>query len=237
MKIRILAKPLRKEAVGASKELKRLKLSANKEGHFCWPISKCESESYRSKRGCRKHVFTKYGWYFFFDEKPDIDTVFPSINTRENEYRLQRRTQTSTMPMFQKTCTVGLTFKQWLQSPGGGGKPESQADQILCRISMLSDFVEHLQNDWKMGNPGIIGYMNAMGHMLDHRRSCNSFPKENTTNFIPIEIYLHRVKRHLTKKMKITWKNVLTIDYLNEMNCWASLQDLQKVIPFHSDRY
>ena len=70
-----------------------------------------------------------------------------------------------------------------------------------------------------MGNSGIIGYMHAIGHMLDHRRSWSSFPKENRTNFIPIEIYLHRLKRHLTKKMKVSWNNVLSVDYLNEMNC------------------
>ena len=165
-----------KDAIGASKKSKRLKLSPNKDGLFSCPISNCESENYRSKRGCRKHIFTKHGWYFFFDEKPDVEKVFPSISTRENKYQLQRRAKTTTMPMFSKKCAVGVQFKQWLQSPGGGGKPESQADQTLCRIlkylkfcckdvepswelpetvldyclgslSMLSDFVRHLQND------------------------------------------------------------------------------------------
>ena len=37
--------------------------------------------------------------------------------------------------------------------------------------------------------------------------------------------------------MKVTWNSVLSVEYLSEMNCWASLQDLQKVIPFHSDKY
>lgn len=85
MKKRILSKPVWKEAIGASKKSKRLKLSPNKEGLFCCPISNCESENYRSKRGCRKHIFTKHGWYFFFDEKPEIEKVFPSMNTRGNK--------------------------------------------------------------------------------------------------------------------------------------------------------
>ena len=84
------------------------------------------------------------------------------------------------MPMFCKKCAIGIQFKKWLQSPGGGGKPESQADQILCRIlknlkfcckdvetswelpetvldyclgslSMLSDIVKHLQKRLKNG--------------------------------------------------------------------------------------
>ena len=38
------------------------------------------------------------------------------------------------MPMFLKTCMVGLNFKKRLQSSGGGGKGESQADQLLCKV-------------------------------------------------------------------------------------------------------
>lgn len=36
------------------------------------------------KKGCRKHVFNKYGWYYYFDEKASLNKVFPSQNTREN---------------------------------------------------------------------------------------------------------------------------------------------------------
>ena len=38
------------------------------------------------------------------------------------------------MPTFLKTCANGVNFKKWLQSPGGGGKDESQADQLLRRV-------------------------------------------------------------------------------------------------------
>ena len=38
---------------------------------------------------------------------------------------------------------------------------------------MLSDFVEYLQNEWEIGYSGIIGYMNALGHLLDFRRTCS----------------------------------------------------------------
>ena len=55
--------------------------------------------------------------------------------------------------------------------------------------------------------------------------------------FLTSEIYLQRVKRFLSKKMKLQWNAVLNIDYLNSINCWATLADLQKVIPFHANRY
>ena len=36
--------------------------------------------------------------------------------------------------MFLKTCVVGVSFKKWVQSPGGGVKGETQADQLLCKV-------------------------------------------------------------------------------------------------------
>ena len=54
--------------------------------------------------------------------------------------------------------------------------------------------------------------------------------------FIPSEIYIQRVKRYLSKKMKSDRREVLSVDYLNSINCWAKLE-LQKVIPHHSKKY
>ena len=33
---------------------------------FICPVAYCESEPYRSKRACHKHVSTKYVWYLRF---------------------------------------------------------------------------------------------------------------------------------------------------------------------------
>ena len=35
-----------------------------------YPVTGCEHAGFESKRGCRKHVKTKHGWYYYFDEKP-----------------------------------------------------------------------------------------------------------------------------------------------------------------------
>ena len=37
--------------------------------------------------------------------------------------------KTSNISMFLKTCVVGINFKKRLQSPGGGARGETQADQ------------------------------------------------------------------------------------------------------------
>ena len=56
---RILSKASWKDAIGATKKPKRLKLLSHN-GLFICPVAYCESEPYQSKRGCRKHVFTKH---------------------------------------------------------------------------------------------------------------------------------------------------------------------------------
>ena len=66
-----LSKTLWKDAIGATKKPKRLKLLSDNVLFIC-PVAYCESELYRSKPGCRKHVFTKYGWHYYFEEKPNI---------------------------------------------------------------------------------------------------------------------------------------------------------------------
>ena len=40
------------------------------------------------------------------------------------------------------------------------------------------------------------------------------------------------------QKMKSDWREVLSVDYLNSINCWAKLEELQKVtfIPYHSEK-
>ena len=168
--------------------------------------------------------------------------------------------------MFLKTCVVGENFKKWLQSPGGGGKGESQADQLLCKVlkyskycsadvslswdipesvveyclgsvTMISDFVGYLLTDWSLKSSGVTGYMNALGHLLDFRRSYSDLTKIHSSVFIPSEIYIQRVKRYLSKKMKSDWREVLSVDYLNSINCWGKLEELQKVIPYQSEKY
>ena len=78
--------------------------------------------------------------------------------------------------------------------------------------------------------------MNALSHMLDYRRS-QTLCTDNIPVFIAAEIYLDRVKKCLSKQMKVEWNVVLSIEYLNSINCWAGLSDLQAVIPYHADKF
>ena len=70
-----------KSGIGGNPKAKRLKLQADNDGLFSCLVHSCERGRYHSKRGCRKHVYTKHGWYYFFEEKLGMHKVFPSLLT------------------------------------------------------------------------------------------------------------------------------------------------------------
>ena len=37
--------------------------------------------------------------------------------------------------------------------------------------------------------------------------------------------------------MGIEWNTLLSIEYLENINCWTTLKDLQNEIPYHENRY
>ena len=37
--------------------------------------------------------------------------------------------------------------------------------------------------------------------------------------------------------MRAEWNVLLSIDYLSSIDCWANLEEMQQVIPFHGDKF
>ena len=100
-----------------------------------------------------------------------------------------------TCQCFYKFVKLDVTLNHDYKLLEGGGKVAVQDDQTLCKVikyltfccsdvssgwnvpktvvhyclgsvNMLSDFVEYLQNKWKIGFSGIIGYMNLLAICL-----------------------------------------------------------------------
>ena len=167
--------------------------------------------------------------------------------------------------MFLKTCSLHKTFKRWLTSPGGGSKSNIQAEQVGCRVlkylkfccqdvskeweipesvvdyclgsvTLISDFINYLKDTWNVGYAGVIGYINSLSHLLDFRRVASA-DNSNIPVFIAAEIYMDRVKKCMSKRMRAEWNLLLSIEYLSKINCWATLEDLQTVIPYHGDTF
>ena len=56
-------------------------------------------------------------------------------------------------------------------------------------------------------------------------------------NFGISEVYLTRGKKFLARQKKMEWSLDLNLDSLISANCWASLEEMEKVIPYHIDEF
>ena len=169
------------------------------------------------------------------------------------------------MPSLKKDCSFAVGLKSWLIGDSGGSKSNVQATQITIRvlkflkfcisdtteegeiskkfveynltnIPRISDFVQYLQDDWKLRYSGVVGYLGAIEHAIDYLHCNGGFEKGRDILHI-VEIYVTRTKKSLSKKMPLEWNKVLDIDYLEKQGCWATFQDMQSVIPFHKPRF
>ena len=96
------------------------------------------------------------------------------------------------------------------------------------------DFIENLKESWRVGLPAIFGYSNALLHLLVLKGNENG---DVNQLFMATEVYLSRSKKSLGKKMRLEWNTLLNIDHLSKLNCWATLEELQNVIPFYAERF
>ena len=110
-------------------------------GLFICSVAYCESKPFQSKRRRRKHVFTKHGSYYCFEEKPGIAKVFLNLITRTSNYELPTwQVKTFNILLFLKSCVVGVDFKKYRQGPGGGGKDEKSLHRwIFLKVRKTID--------------------------------------------------------------------------------------------------
>ena len=238
---------------GARSERRKIYLKRGEFDCYYCPVSYCEQNAFQSKRGCRKHIDAKHTWFYYFDQKPLVAKGTSPV-------MLNTKIDTKHMPRFPVHEGFGKDLTNWLSSAFGGGFTETQAIQRVTRIMkflkfcngddddevsrefvdyclasppLVSRFIDYIGNDWKLSSAAQISYLQAIADVIDFRR----FEGVAVESFAVTEIYIHRGKRTFTKRKKEAWSKDLGIDNLEAMNCWATIDDLQKVIPFHQPNY
>ena len=56
-------------------------------------------------------------------------------------------------------------------------------------------------------------------------------------NFSVVEMLLRKARKSVSKKMRIQWNSELDTESLEKRGHWATLENLQDVIPFHLEHY
>ena len=250
-----------KSVDGAFAKPRRLHLAKASDGLDHCPVTGCEHVGYASQRGCRKHVKTKHGWYYYFDEKPIVCSSPFAVNESHEQ-------GSKIVPCCSTDNDFARSFSQWLQSSCGGGKSRKQSDVSVTRAlkflrfccdengeaeedvlgspnlidyalgnaQLLTKFVNNLKDKWGIGQSGQISYIASISDLLDFRKF-NRPPAVVLQHFAITEVYVKRARKCLAKDMRSNWTSELDIETLESRRSWASLGEVQSVIPFHMERY
>ena len=251
----------------ASPKPKRLHLEEDDcDGLFHCPVQICDHDGFTTQRGCRKHVKNKHSWYYYFDEKPEsaqIDSLHVDQNNKCEaiEQKIAPR-KSRAIASFDPTNNIAKNFFSWLTGSGGGCKSDRQAQQIvskclkflkfccedeeeltfdivdfsLCSPNLLFKFVDTMQDDWNLGHAGRIGYLDAIAELVDYRK-VNGASESVLRGLASTEIYLKKVRKTVSKMMRLQWTSELDIDALEAKGHWATLEELLEVVGRYLPRY
>ena len=246
---------------GAFSIRRRLHLSPNHDGIYKCPVAECRHEGFRSQRGCRKHITNSHTWYYYFDSYPEGILDGEEKSVQEDAEKTMKANDLSCNT---REVIFAEKFKGWMCSATGGGRTISHANQICSRaikfvyfssedtpvdisiddrvdyylgsIEHISNFIQHLDQEKSIGYAGNVSYISAMMELIEYRKF-KGVSIGVLNNFSVAEIFLKRAKKFIARKMRVQWSEQLDVDTLERKGHWASLQDLQKVIPFHLERY
>ena len=245
---------------GAAVKRRMLKLNPNADGIFLCPVNDCLHIGFRSARGLRKHIETRHDWYFYFDKQP----AFTRDQVVQQD-RVKRKQSTHKVPAFSLDEGVGKDFLQWLLTPCGGGKNKKEAVQIGRRAmkflmaalgdtevetvvteeyidcclgspSVVISFLKTITEEWGLSSSAALTYLKSMCDLLDFRKA-NGVTDAVLRTFAVTEVYLRRGKDNLAKKKKVEYSRNLDLETLIARDSWATISDMEKVVPYHIDRY
>ena len=245
-----------KAVEGSAHGKRKLFLRKNGNDMYVCPVKLCLHSEFKSSRGLRKHIDNKHSWYYYFDEQPEVKREEIEMNQPP-----RKKVCTSKKPAFSLEEGIGRDFILWLCTSCGGGKSRKEAQQIgkramkffmealgnnesdidltyefvdccLSSASIFIAFLQTLENEWKISSSASLNYVKAIGDMVDFRKA-NGLP-DNTLRCLTVtEVYLRRAKENLRKKKNLECNRNLDLEILIAKDSWATIEEMEKVIPFH----
>ena len=98
------------------------------------------------------------------------------------------------------------------------------------------DFLKLITEEWGLQAGSSLAYMKAIGDLLDYRKACG-VSDHSLRAFTVTEVYIRRGKENLGKKKKLDYGRNLDLETLIARNSWATLEEMEKVIPYHTPKY
>ena len=129
-----------------------------------------------------------------------------------------KRQKQQKVPSFSTSTIVAAEFQHWLESTAGGGKAKSQAAQVCSRAmkflrfcfednsdeddvamqmvdyclgsaNLTCQFLDAMENGWKLGHSGRLSYLNALHDLMDFRKFSRP-PGNVLCDFAITDIYM-----------------------------------------------
>ena len=253
---------------GALPKPKRLHLEKDEtDSLYHCPIQECDHDGFQSQRGCRKHVYNKHSWFFYFDEKPSSKEIIdsrnvPMVKPIQDQTTESAKHAANLLPSFSLSCDIAEVFTKWLTGSGGGYKKDRAAQQIVTRCFKFLRFCcedeEELTFDvvdFSLCSPNLlfkfIDYLQdecKLGHggrlgYIDSISEMIDFRKLHGASeavfqkFSATELYLKRARKTVAKMMRLQWTQDLYIETLEARGHWATMEELLEVVKFHLPRY
>ena len=183
-------------------------------------VESCLHIGFKSKRGCRKHIETKHGWYFYFDKLPDL------TDSQKQNALTQSKVSTIHQPCYSIEKGIGNELLQWLCTPCGGCKKLNDAKQssrramkflmscsgnneedmlnknfIDCCLgspSMITEFLDKIQTNWNLGSAACYTYLKSIVDLMDYRKA-HGVTDDALRIFTVTEVYLRRGLKNLRR--------------------------------------
>ena len=169
------------------------------------------------------------------------------------------------MPAYSLQEGMGKEFLDWLKTPCGGGKSSKQAVQsgrramkflmasigntevdkhvsdefIDCCLgspSIVINFFKVVTEEWKISSSAALNYMKSISDLLDWRKA-SGVTDDVLRSFTVSEVYIRRGKENLSKQKKVEYSRNLDLEQLICRQSWASVDEMEQVIPYHAPRY
>ena len=245
---------------GASNSKKILHLRPNGDGYYICPIKDCLHTGFKSQRGLRKHINRIHTWYYYFDQRPDVSRkdALPS-DENESETKLDnKKTALSLINGF------GAEFVAWLENSCGGDKSSKESmkmgrrgmrylehcmgdnlemvltdrfvDYALGSPDFIISFLKYLKEDLKVQSSCALGYIKTLEELIDFRK-ISGVSDPVLRSFAISEVYVRRAKINLSRRKKIEYVRNLDVEQLIARDSWATIDEMEKVIPFHTPEF
>ena len=130
---------------------------------------------------------------------------------------------------------------KFLMSSLGDGEAESEAkeeyvDCVIASPNLLINFLKLIIEDWGLKAPAVISYLQAISDLCDYRKS-KGCSDTVLRSFAVTEVYIRKCKTTMHRRKRMEYNRDLCLETLIARNSWATLLEMEGVIPFHTTKF